>query len=188
MQYIVNDPNAGYEKLRYLDTLPAYDLNENIAGMLDLSRAVELSEEYYWLGKPTPTSGLTTIEGRGTLEDHITVDPGSLVMAISGFSSQPQGYQIQLYDEGARQFIFGRTFCKSQLADGAMNGDEPFGPYYLLSPWFVLEPGQIKVQITNLSSNSAIIQSLLALVVPISRRSYNQMITRPVVPKEMFNV
>jgi hypothetical protein len=56
-------------------------------------------------------------------------------------------------------------------SDPGMNGDDPFGPAYLMSPFIISSPGVLGWELVNLNAVTAVFQVLLSIAVPINKQS-----------------
>lgn len=173
-------PDSNYPSA-YLDALPAYNLNAGVDTMLDLAREILTVDNYYFLGVAFPTGTDILIPANGTFVGNVSVEPLSYVTMITGFSDQPSGFKLRIYDKGAKADIIDRQFISSRNIASQMEGvfpgvtpaDTPFGPYMLISPFIVLNPGSLQIEITNLSLLAANIQILLGCAIPVTDRSIN---------------
>lgn len=158
-----------------LDTLPAYDLNDGTSSMLDLARQVIDSEEYFFQGYCWPQSGDSQVASLANFEGQISIPWGSYIMSISAFTDQTDaGFDFQIYDQGAKHSLFGRTFGHNfNVGNFGFAQNIPTGPTWMLEPYIVLKPGQFQMQLTNLSANTANVQVYLSCAVPISRETLN---------------
>lgn len=166
-----------------LDRLPGYDTSHGASALLELARKVQLSENYFYQGIPSPRGNEWQLAGLASFEDRVTVDAGSYLMSICGASyavadlTLAQPFKVQMFDVGAKTSLFSRTFALGTTFCGEL-GDStaalPLGPYYLMGPLVVLYPGALNIQITNLSTIPCFIQMLLNFAVPITRRALGQ--------------
>ena len=189
------------EKLSdFLDTLPAYNNCWNQIPLLDISRQVWDAGNYYYLGIPFPTGNDIFFNQPGsgnvnqTLTGDLTVPQFSLLTSICFFSGGPEaghpgvlpnsGFKIRVYDKGGKVDMIMKQFSiineiASRMA-GEISGliqpnpDDPFGPYYLLTHMFVMPPGVLTVEITDLSGVvNNMIQVLFNFAVPLNAVSTN---------------
>lgn len=161
----------------YLDELAIYQHIE--PGCLDMLKMIVRSNNYYWKGYATPTGGNVALGALASFEDHVSVEPGSYITMIQGYCSNAAGFKFQIFDEGAKSYMYSRTWPIHYDVTGsevATAGVVPFGPYILQSPMVILDPGLLTVEITNLAAMAANIQLLLCLAVPVTRSSLGQML------------
>ena len=180
----------------FLDTLPAYNNCWNQIPLLDISRQVWDSGDYYYLGVPFPTGTDIFFNQPGsgnvnqTLTGDITVPQFSLLTSICFFSAGTNGtvpnsgFKIRVYDKGGKVDMIMKQFSlvneiASRMA-GEISGNiqpgenDPFGPYYLLTHMFVMPPGVLTIDITDLSGVvNNMIQVLLNFAVPLNSLSTN---------------
>lgn len=174
----VTDSYLPYDVNTFIDQLPGYDINPMTVEMLDLSRVINLSGNYYWVGAAFPTiqQGDTfSVEAFATITGSISTPPGSYVMSFTNYSDQTEGIKLKVYDKGTKASIFYGDWAKadivsSNMEPGLVTG-EPFGPNYLISPLIVTPPGVINWEIVNLSAEDAMVQVMMVLAVPVSNRS-----------------
>ena len=159
----------------WLNGLSVYSTSEGADEMLDLYRRLVNSNDYYWMGVPVPTGTNINIPGYQGYEAGVSVPPGSYIISLTGSSSDPAGFKFSLSDKGSKLQLTEKTFIQSNLilgnefpVSGGLVEDNPFGPYLLKSPLVVMEPGQLQVQITNMAADTAIIQILIGIAVPVT--------------------
>lgn len=171
----INYPQA------YLDSLPAYNCHAGVDSMLDLAREIIDSDGYYWQGVAFPTGSNILIPAQGTYVGNVSVEPLSYIIAITGYSNQPEGFKIRIYDKGAKADIIDKQFIYStmlasnmqMLLGGTAYENVATGPYLLTSPLIILNPGSLQIEITNLSVSDAMIQIMLSCAFPVTDRSIN---------------
>lgn len=166
--------------LAYMNFLPAYDSNSGVDKLLDIARVIQqCPNDYVWRGLVFPKPADATLLALASYEDQIPVEAGSYIVGINGYSNQSEGFEFQIYDEGARTNLFGKKLGKNgittaELVVPAVGDFNLPCQNWLLSPLVILNPGQLNLQITNLSVNTAYIQVLLSIAVPIIGKSINQ--------------
>jgi hypothetical protein len=188
----------------YLDKLPGYDPSWNQIPLLDISRDIWDADNYYFMGIPFPTGNDIFFNAAAppaggntfsTFSGDIPVPPYSILTKITHFCQQPEagerpaaarGFKIRIYDKGGKVDMIHKQFAWSGLVSSNMSGaitgtagpvDDPFGPYYLLEEMFVMPPGLLNIEITDLTGvQNNIIQVLLAFAVPINVASTGQMV------------
>lgn len=190
--------NAPYGELQFIQNLAPYDCNVGVDELLDLSREIQQSGNYFWQGVAIPASANTTVGALQTINGSVSIPDGSYVTAINFFSDSavnPEGYKIKIYDEGTKASIFYGEYAKTvlvassmqlQLGQGAipapsdpgMNDDRPFGLGYLMSPFIITKPGKLGWEIVNLSTVNAVIQVMLCVAVPANKRTASQMVVK----------
>lgn len=177
-----------------ITSLPVYCAN---AGQEEiLANLVAFLEDgdysYQFISRACPTTqqqgGSNTILGFQSFEDQISVPTGSFLTMIGGISSQGAtngGFRVRFYDAGAQatisdgwvnaNTIVGRFKQLPQTGTGmvtSVNADE--GLFILPSPLAITSPGQLNVEITNLSPNMAIIDMAFYFATPVGY--FNQVI------------
>ncbi len=183
-------PVFEYEPTAFLDSLAAYDINGQTVQQLDLARLIEKAYAYQWRQFAFPRNGQETIPGRETFEGSITVDHYSYVVAIAGdaftnlnTNTRGAGFKLQMFDKGAKTFLFERTFAKNGVFAQpleALIAGQPFGPKVFLAPFIILKPGILNIEITNLDPASQFIQLAFDIAVPVTDVSQNVMEMRGV--------
>lgn len=178
----------------YLNKLTGYDANAGVDTLLDVTRDIWDSENYYFLGVPFPTGPDIFFNAPGTgfvnqtFSGDIQVPPFSILTKITYFSQQPETdggqnpagnrpFKIRIYDSGAKNDMIHKQFTLVPNVASAMRGtrtgvilprNDEFGPYYLLELMTIMPPGSLHVEITDLSGvANNIIQVLFAFAVPI---------------------
>ena len=185
-------------KSDFLNLLPGYDASWNQIKLLDISRQVQDAENYYYLGVPFPVGPDIFFNQPGsgnvfqTYNGNITVPPFSLLTSITAFSAGPDGsghfgtnlnsgFKLRIYDKGGKADLIMKQFSKADETASFMTGqvggtlqpeqDDPFGPYFLLTHCFVMPPGVLNIEITDLSGVvNNMIQILLNFAAPLTRQ------------------
>lgn len=174
----MNDNNIQMPLSYHLDYLPAFDLTDGLSELLDIARLVIDSENYYMRGYTWPPNGSDTINALENFEGQISIPHGSIILSMTGYSNQTDGFKWELYDNGAKHTLFGRTFGRDVDALGQGGGvgipDTPVAPNMLTAPMIVMPPGRLTLQLTNLSANNALIQIYFQVAVPITRETLSQ--------------
>jgi hypothetical protein len=170
-------PIFSYSSIDWLQSLPAYNQSAGPDSLLDLARLLQESGAFYWKGWCLPTGTDTTFAALTSFETSLQVEPGSLLIHVGGFSDNAAGFKLQIFERGAKQYLFHRTFCFNTLVAPDMRDPTgtslPFGPFFLSSPVAILHPGELTLEITNLATVQATIQVLLGIAVLISDLSVN---------------
>lgn len=194
-------PDTPYSKLTYLNNLPVYTANAGVDSLLDQAREFSDSDNYYFQGVPFPGAADIVIPARTTFGGVITVPALCYVTSITGDcfkTSDPtaatNGFQFRIYDKGARlDSIINAQYVRNTMvapamrrAAGALFNSRPIGPGMLQSPFVVLQPGSLQMEVTNLSTFDCSIQLMLALAVPINPMSASEMIVISQTPKVNF--
>lgn len=167
----------------FINRLPAYDQSEGTDVLLDLSREIIYSGNYYWVGASFPYGSLTTIPAFGTSNGAVSLPPGTYITSINYFNDpvvNPEGFKLLMYDKGTRApiayggYIDIRTLGSDMVVQNISVpnptddfGNQVFGSGYLISPLIVTPPGVINWEIVNLSANTVTIQVMLGCAVPI---------------------
>lgn len=169
----------------YLDYLPGYDLNDNASAALDVARAIIDSENYFMRGYVFPGNGSDSLAGGDTFEGLISAPAHSIIISMTSYCSQPEGFKFQLYENGSKQNLFGRTYARQdvtgmyQTHSGQVLPDRPIGPAWFTDPLILIPPGRIVGQVTNMSANTATIQVYLQMAIPITRETLSQSLQKP---------
>ena len=185
----------------YLDLLPGYDCSWNQIALLRMSKQVWDADNYYQYSVPFPVNADVYFNQPGsnnvfqTYSGDITVPPFSILTSITWGSVGPVGgkyayantnsnFKIRIYDKGGKADMIQKQFgyvdmVASQMA-GVISGnimpgqDDPFGPGYLTGELFVMPPGVISVEITDLSGIvNNIIQIILNFASPLTNQGTN---------------
>lgn len=179
-------PIFRYKDTSWLDSLPAYNLNEGVDQQLDMLRKIIKSASYVWKGLAFPNIPNDIVAARDSFNGNLSVLPGTYLTMITGYASsrvvQQQtiapGFMLQIYDEGAQTYIYNGLFGKDAASTGSMALDavtpagSPFGPFIFPSPVVVLAPGRLNIEVTNLDNAAMRIQILICCAVPISNVSF----------------
>jgi hypothetical protein len=185
----------------FLNYLPGYNASPGVIEMLELLRNIQESELYYWKGVSFPFGAAINVAAQSTVSGSLQLPAGTLVTSITHYLSpgtlqipgNPEGFKWRLQDKGSQISIAYGDWVLDRLissdmqiqygvgttnptSDPGMNGDDPFGPAYLLSPLIVTAPGILNWEIVNLSLIAAVFQVLLSCAVPILDVTINQMI------------
>ncbi len=177
----------------YLDYLPGYDLTDELSETLEVARNVIDSENYFMQGFVFPHNGLDTINGLDTFEGLIDVPAHSILIFMTGSSFVSErgalipstaGFKFQMYENGSKQNLFGRTFARQDVLGQYSNDanglapDNPFGAGWLNAPLISIPPGRINLELTNLATVPALIQLYFNFAVPITRETLSQSVQR----------
>jgi hypothetical protein len=171
----------------YLNSLPAYYNSPTSSVLLDLARKINLAGNYTYRGICLPSGGEDVIAAYQSYEGQLALEPGTWITQINGYWSNMDdirqapntgGFKLQIYDQGAKASVFARTFGTGddlgylpQLASVGWGPNIPRGSYNLLSPLTILSPGNLVVQVTNMSSVAQTIQVYFACAVPMTTTS-----------------
>jgi hypothetical protein len=167
----------------YLDALGAYTTWYGNDELLDFARLVVESQSYFYTGLVFPNGADVNIPARTTFAGNVSIEPLTYVLSIGGWSNQPEGFKVRVYDKGSKADIIERqfTFYSNVASEGeGIFGavptplDVPFGPYFLTSPFIIMPPGSVQIEVTNQSPAAAIIQVMLGCCIPVTDRSINQ--------------
>jgi hypothetical protein len=174
--------DAPYDANQFWDNLGAYNGNTGVDEMLDLVREIQTSDNYFSLLVAFPHE--TTVGALQTMNGSVQIPEGSYITSISQYSdpnTNPEGFNLMLYDKGTKVSIFYGDYCKSNLVAGSMlvtQSNRPVGPNMLLSPFIITRPGVLGWEIVNRSESDAILQVCLAVAVPVNRRTTNQVVVK----------
>jgi hypothetical protein len=154
-----------------LDSVAVYRARFAGASPVDpLRRILAAGSKYHWRGLVSPDTNNQLVPARGTFSDQFTVAPGSLITMITGYSVQPEGFQVQITDKGSKQTL--ANVPVSFLAGvGGANASSYYPnrplPLILSDLWPVSKPGLLLVTIVNLSVNA----NQLGLCIHVAERS-----------------
>lgn len=139
-----------------------------------------LYEDYHFTVRACPSTlqqgGSNTILAMQSFEDNINVPAGSFLVAVAGKTNQTDAaFRTRWYDAGAQDYISdgfvhsncctGRFVPDAVPLDGStLTGSKNL--FILPSPLSITAPGQLNVQIVNLSANTAIIDMAFFFAVP----------------------
>lgn len=186
------------DQTAYLDSLPAYNLNAGTLRALDLARQLIRSNDYYYYGFSFPMGQDTMMEARQTIEDSLSIPIGSYIVSIGCsswiFDSEERGgaaaftfsgAKVSLFDKGSGLYLFEKNFGRTvSIGDRPISnqvGHRPRGMHYVFDPMIMVYPGQLQIEVTNLSTteNSETIQNfvqvLINCAVPIRNSTLNTM-------------
>jgi hypothetical protein len=184
-------PIFPYDLTAQLNALPLYNTCEGLDSQLDLARTLILSEDFFYQAFPFPVipEGQTfSIAAFGTASGTIAIPPNSFLWGITHFTNQPEGFQVSVYDKGAKVDLFYNKFVKDVVASSPMgvSGPNPStistqekeifaaqGPRFMVSPTIILPPGAIQVEMTNLSSSDNLCQICFHFAVPFGPKATN---------------
>ncbi len=94
-----------------------------------------------------------------------------------------EGFRYRIYDKGAKLDVMIDTqFAQNTSTIGVMANlaapntqtNVPIGPNFLATPYVVLKPGALQLEVTNLSNLDCAIQIFLHFAVPVNRQSANE--------------
>lgn len=141
----------------------AFDLNAGTDLLLDQSRHILESDAYVFQGIVWPKGTDTLIDFQQTFSGSLNLIPYSYVLGLNGFSLNNGQYTIRIYDKGAQTDLYYGQFAWYPTILGTMQGqfsavgdfitladkDIPFNPYFFRSPFIILPPGILQIQLTN---------------------------------------
>lgn len=124
-----------------------------------------------------PDSPNKAVKPNSTYEQRVTVPTGAFLWAVAGQSEQAAGFRLQIVDtaSGAGLLSQAAYFTHSAGGPGYPAGvKNSYGiavqirqPLYVLpKPRVLIEPGMLKVQVTNLSASINTIQVVLHFALP----------------------
>src|SRR2546430_17446441 len=67
-----------------------------------LRRIAAAGGRYHWRAIVCPDVSRQTVAALGAVEDQFTVSPGSVITAVSGSSTQAEGFTLQVIDVGTK--------------------------------------------------------------------------------------
>jgi hypothetical protein len=157
----------------YLGEWPQYNRDARVRETL-LQLPTEVLQGGYvpqWI--VVPGSADKSIGARGNFRSSLQVIPGSILVGVRTYSSDATNlFSLTAYEVTSGRYISPRPVL-SKLFGGSQNGLAASTSFtaraafaYLESPWIVLAEGQITIEITNLSTDTATCQILLLFAVP----------------------
>jgi hypothetical protein len=99
-------------------------------------------------------------------QTQIELKPNSYVCGFEIQNQQPAGCQLQIVDLGTNTPFFSGPISSLSLVQSAPVAGISFDPIWLPKPRLVLTPGQLQVQIRNLSANANTIEFILFVAEP----------------------
>ncbi len=121
----------------------------------------------------------TTFSAFETKQASIQLQPYTFINSISIYCSHEAGVKFSVFDKGAKTLLFQTEYAldrviSSNLDLSLADPTYPFGPYFLTSPFIVLPPGTLQIQMTSLaSSDNVIAQIMFGCAVPLTKQSIN---------------
>lgn len=177
-------PLFPYKETDWLDSLPGYDMYPGVSQLLDGLRGIQESGSYYFQAFSVPASGDdANIAAFDSFEGEISIVPESILTMVSSYSTQAEGFKVQVYDKGSKTTLFAGTFGKDESIFGQIRahpvyGDQYRGPHILAAPFVVVRPGQVNVEIRNMSASANVLQVAFYFAVPVSTRSLGRVQAR----------
>lgn len=155
--------DENYSVATWYDYQGAYDLHAGTDLLLDQARHILDSDAYVFQGVSFPKGTDTEIEYQQTFSGSLNLIPYSYVLGLNGFSRNNGQYTLRVYDKGAQTDLYYGQFAWYPTVLGTMQEqfyaageyinlmtpDIPFGPYWFRSPFIVLPPGILQIQVTN---------------------------------------
>lgn len=176
------------DNYQFLNNLQAYNLNSGVDCMLDLSRAIWDSGDYFnqGVGIPDIPEGTLLNFAQNETKSGVVQVPGfSYLVAVSCFSQNTGGFKIRIFDKGTGAEMISTLFMQERALGSNQTAQDPnmfaatpetpqpTSPYLLTSPLIVtpVNPGTggiLQWEITNMDSNvnGNLIQVLLEFAVP----------------------
>ena len=109
-----------------------------------------------------PKASQQTIGGRQYWQGRAALSARTYVLGISGRSSEPEGFSLQLKDLGTGRPIFKTPLHSTEITGQGVVDTEPGDRvHWLPRPHLLKPPSVIEVQITNLSASAAVIEVVL---------------------------
>lgn len=169
-----------------VESLPVFCGNAQQASVIAYGSRF-LYEDYHFTVRACPSTqqqgGSNTILAGQSFEDQISVPAGSFLIQVAGHTDQTDAsFRTLWYDAGAQDYI-SQGFVHANLITGQftpstapINGFQDGATlqgnqnlFILPSPLSITTPGQLNVQIVNLSANTAIIDMAFFFAVPNGR-------------------
>lgn len=190
---------ADYDgSLAFINSLDVYKTTEGTDELLDLIRELQFSGNYYWQGVAIPLRDSTLIPGLGTLSGSVQLPSGTYVVSMTVYSAPDVGgvtwgSKLKIWDKGTKTAIAYGDYILDRLiastmdqfigvgtsnppTDPGINGDTPFGQAFFTSPLIITDPGVLGWEIVNLNPAATDIQYLIAVAIPINKRTVNQLV------------
>lgn len=164
---------APYDELSFINSLSGYNANSGLDELLDLTRVIQESGNYFFQGVSFPTGNLI-VPAQSTVNGSLQIPAGSYITSIGHYFNptvNPEGFKVRLYDKGTKASIFYGEYAHISLISAPGN---PVG--FVQSPFIITPPGILGWEIVNLSTVDAMIQVLLCCAIPISQQSVGQTI------------
>lgn len=163
-------------------SLPVFYANSVVHSILEPLIELMNDGDYQMIVRACPSTqqdgGSNSILGNQTYEDQISVPTGSFLIMVGGISDQTEGFRVKWYDAGAQAPLMG-GYVHSNLLSGNFLQNPQTGTgmlttvtgnknlFILPSPLTITSPGQLNVQITNLSGETALIDMAYYFAAPI---------------------
>jgi hypothetical protein len=125
-----------------------------------------------------PDSPNQAVGANATYEHRVTVPAGAFLWAVAGWSEQPEGFRVQIVDAATGRGLLSQSAYFTSAAGGPgfpAGVTDCYGspvaiaqPLYVLpKPRVIIEPGQLRVQVTNLSPLVNGLQLVLHFAAPL---------------------
>lgn len=116
---------------------------------------------------PMPSPEKAQLPAKALAEIKLSVRPGVYVTGFSGSSSEPDGFDVQIVDDRHSDPFFQRPVSwKNATVQGNLPTGAPMRLFLLPAPRLVIEPGQLRIQLKNLSANPNTIQFVVFTAEP----------------------
>lgn len=183
-----------YSFSAYVNGLALYDQSEGRDTDLDLSREVVDANNYFYQGIPFPVipeGQLYSVQALSTVTGTVSAPAYSYLTSITGYQryeeaqTPPTGFNIRVYDKGAKTDLFYNKFSRDCSAVGIGRGSlsggglqfrntrNGIGPRWMISPMIMLPPGSLQVEITNLIPIDSLIQVIFNFAIPLNKQNTN---------------
>lgn len=129
-------------------------------------RRITSADDYEPWAYPLPPEDRAALPAKALGDFSLSVLPGCYVWAFSGSSSQPEGFEAQIIDlRHQAPFFQSPINWKNITGQGTVAGiTQPL--VILPQPRLVIDPGQLRVQIKNLSNNTNTVQLVVFTAEP----------------------
>jgi hypothetical protein len=108
---------------------------------------------FSWSGRAVPDTARVSLPALATIEDQISIRPGSFLLYVTAFSQQAAGFRFQVYDKNAGKPIYSAIVSHTAGAGVQTLGVPAPLPFILPAPWMVSgdpdQSGLLTVQLTN---------------------------------------
>lgn len=153
-----------------ISSLPVFCASPGQASVIDTVLEFLVQDGYQLIMRACPSTlqqgASNDVLGYQTYEDQISVPAGSFLTMLGAITNQTEGFRFKLYDAGAQAdlsdgFIHsncmtGRFTQLPQTTIGMLTSLTSNKNLFILpSPLSITSPGQLNVQITNLSASTA---------------------------------
>lgn len=120
-----------------------------------------------------PKDDGVVVAARNTFEGRVLVLPETVVVGISIYSQQPDGFKLQILDLGTNGAFFQKPIHSDNLQP-QLTGRVRSRIHLLSKPRIVTEPGLLSFSVNNLSASANAIQVVLHCAQPTKWRANSE--------------